>query len=106
MSYLDQLKSENTHQEALSKLTKGGFDSSDRMGERGFSEKKVPVGIEMTTINEHLPKAFELPDSCPLLGGPVPDECRFESKFFKRMTREGVLIFGGPCPLRKVCRIG
>jgi len=103
MSYLEQLKSENTDQGALPKLTKGGFDS---MGERGFSEKKALVGIEMTTINEHLPKAFELPDSCPLLGRPVPDECRFEARFFRRMVQGGTLPGPeGGCPLRQVCRL-
>jgi hypothetical protein len=47
----------------------------------------------------------DLPEACPLLGGPVPNECRFETKFFQRMAREGVFCLGGPCPLRKVCKL-
>jgi hypothetical protein len=45
----------------------------------------------------------ELPKGCPLIGGPVPSECRFETKLFKRMIRQGVLPIGGPCPLHLVC---
>ena len=46
----------------------------------------------------------DLPNRCPLLGGPVPNGCRFESKFFKRMMTEGVLpLPDGCCPLRHIC---
>ena len=46
MSYLEQLKkSENAYPDALSKLTKGGFDSFDSRGERHFPEKKAPCAV-------------------------------------------------------------
>jgi hypothetical protein len=89
MSYLEQLISENTHQGALPKLTKGGFGSFDSTAGRDFLEKRTPT----------------LPPGCPLLGNPVPGHCRFEPKFFQRMTREGVLSFGGQCPIRGACKL-
>jgi hypothetical protein len=50
--------------------------------------------------------AGDLPGGCPLLGGKVPPECRFEPRFFKRMANEGVLpLPDGSCPLRRVCKL-
>ena len=45
MSYLEQLKSENGHPEALPKLSKGGSGSFGSTGERDFPEKKAPVAV-------------------------------------------------------------
>ena len=50
--------------------------------------------------------AWDLPPGCPLLGGQVPDDCRFEARFFERMINEGVLPFDDVgCPLLQVCRL-
>lgn len=46
-----------------------------------------------------------LPEACPLLGGPVPDNCRFEPKFFMRMIHEGALVVGKTCPVLSVCKL-
>ena len=56
-------------------------------------------------LGNELSQGADLPEVCPLLGGSVPDECRFEAKLYRRMVNEGVLQLGGPCPLRKVCRL-
>ena len=45
MSYLEQLKLENTHPEALPKLPEPPFDSFDSRGGRRFPEKKAPVAV-------------------------------------------------------------
>jgi hypothetical protein len=45
MSYLEQLKSENTHPEALPKLPEPPFDSFDSRGKRHFSEKSPSVAV-------------------------------------------------------------
>ena len=60
------------------------------------------------TLPEYAEKQTDsLPKGCPLLGrAPVPAGCRFEKKFFRRMTREGVLKMGGPCPVRRACGMG
>ena len=181
MSYLEQLKLENTHPEALPKLPEPPFDSFDSGGGRHFSEKKAPVAVDLatptgpqplritsmenptpaeidvadailthlaeqpgpvaeaevlatvagdTTFNRNIlnrlvldgivelaapgfyaipsypPKTANLPEGCPLLGGPVPSGCRFDSRLFKRLFNEGVLpLPGGRCPLRNVCKI-
>ncbi len=42
MSYLEQLKSENAHPEALPKLAKPPFDPFGSTGGKVFSEKKAP----------------------------------------------------------------
>jgi hypothetical protein len=49
MSYLEQLKSENTHLGTLSKLPKPPFDSFDSRGRRHFSEKKAPSAVDINT---------------------------------------------------------
>ena len=48
MSYLEQLKSENPSQGALSKLPKPPFDSFDSRGGRHFSEKKAPSAVDIS----------------------------------------------------------
>jgi hypothetical protein len=49
----------------------------------------------------------DLPEGCPLDGWPFPATgCRFHRRIFERLTAEGVLPPGGPCPLRAVCRVG
>lgn len=58
-------------------------------------EKSEPIDQE----------AADLPEGCPLLGGQVPPQCRFEPKFFKRMIHQGVLVVGEPCPLLGVCKL-
>lgn len=58
---------------------------------------------ETESVVQPLSLGSDLPKGCPLIGGPVPPECRFETKLFKRMIRQGVLPIGGPCPLRRVC---
>jgi hypothetical protein len=65
----------------------------------------VAVKVRDDVLKSDKKNMSDLPAGCPLLGCPVPIECRFEPKFFKRMTQEGVLTFGGPCPLRDVCRL-
>lgn len=58
-------------------------------------------------IPDHPPATPDLPERCPLRGGPVPDGCRFEEKLFHRMVREGTLpLPGGRCPLRHTCNEG
>lgn len=54
-----------------------------------------------------VPPAGDLPDQCPLrTGGPVPAECRFHPKLFKRLLAEGALPMpDGSCPLRAVCKL-
>jgi hypothetical protein len=48
-----------------------------------------------------------LPAGCPLDGWPFPETgCRFHRRIFERLTAEGVLPAGGPCPLRRVCKLG
>jgi len=66
------------------------------------------VAVSATEISEnrHPERDLsDLPTACPLIGGPVPNECRFEPKFFKRMIRGGVLAVGEPCPLLAVCKL-
>lgn len=114
MKYLSLLKSENIRQEELPKLPEPPFDSFGSEGGRHFSKNDTAdpapfaVDVKINTgtrtvrvIESHAPAA--LPGGCPLLGGPVPPECRFETKLFKRMIRQGILPIGGPCPLRLVC---
>jgi hypothetical protein len=45
MSYLEQLKSENTYQGAPPKHPKGGYGGFGGEGRRHFSEKKAPVAV-------------------------------------------------------------
>ena len=59
-----------------------------------FAAIKVRSGV-LKSDQEGMP---DLPAGCPLLGGNVPNECRFESRFFRRMTREGAL----PLPARQL----
>lgn len=60
-----------------------------------------PMKNSKGSVDNHL---SDLPDRCPLLGGPVPPGCRFESRFFKRMVSGGTLpLPGGRCPFRDVC---
>jgi len=43
---------------------------------------------------------------CPLVtGGPVPNRCLFEAKFFQRMVRDRVIELTEPCPVQRACRI-
>ena len=89
MNYLEQLKRENMHQGALPKLTKPPFDSFDSMPGKGFLEKTASI----------------LPEKCPIsTGGPVPSECRFAPRLFRRLITEQVLPNPDDgCPLRDVC---
>jgi hypothetical protein len=48
---------------------------------------------------------FELPDGCPLNGGPVPDQCRFHHRLLRRMMAEGAIDPAGGCPLLSICRL-
>ena len=125
MKYLSLLKSENTHQGALSKLPEPPFDSFGSEGRRHFPEKKAadhqapdhqapiavvdidtPTGPRTVHVTGNHAPALDLPIGCPLLGGPVPDGCRFESKLFRRMVAEGILLLhGGRCPLGHICRL-
>jgi hypothetical protein len=53
------------------------------------------------------PRSADLPEACPLLGGPHPAGCRFHPKLLARLVAEGALpLPGGRCPLRAVCRLG
>jgi hypothetical protein len=95
MSYLEMLKnSKNTLNGELPKLPKGGSGSFGSGSSRHFPENKAST-----------PDTWGLPTACPMLDQPVPDECRFEEKLFWRMVNQGVLYPGGPCPLRKVCKL-
>jgi hypothetical protein len=182
MSYLEQLKSENTHPDALPKLPKGAFGCFGCSGGRHFSEKKAQAATDINTgdnprftdaaiyqgepdraavdladrildfivaqpgpvpeaeivtaiggdsllvrnvvrrlavegIAEALPgglygippwppAAPDLPRGCPLTGAPFPATgCRFHRRLFARLVAEGALPTGGPCPLRRVCKL-
>lgn len=131
MSYLEQLKRENMHPHPLPKLPKGGYDSFD--SDRGwqFSEKTPkatpePRKVETTLAHPleaaHPPtetqpirqvrvvlnEVADLPEGCPLrqAGGRHPDGCRFDKKLLARLIGTGTLKLGGPCPVRRACKIG
>lgn len=93
MKYLDMLKSEIAHLQEPSKGSKATYDPFES-----------DVGRHISQKNTENPPKFFLPEDCPLRGGPVPSGCRFQSKFFARMVREGVLPDSdGGCPLFNVC---
>jgi len=120
MSYLEQLKSENTYQGEPPKHPKGTYGGFGGRGERDFSEKKAPVAVvdlatptgprTVIVSGNTAPDrtiAGDLPEGCPLDGWPFPETgCRFHRRIFERLTAEGVLPPGGPCPLRGVCKLG
>jgi hypothetical protein len=58
-------------------------------------------------IPEYPPRPADLPRGCPLTGAPFPATgCRFHRRLFARLVAEGALPTGGPCPLRRVCKLG
>lgn len=58
-------------------------------------------------VPDYPPAPPNLPERCPLRGGPVPAGCRFEARLFKRMVAEGALpLPGGRCPVRHTCKAG
>lgn len=195
MSYLEQLKLENTHSEELPTLTEPPFDGFDSRSRRHFSEKQAPdVVVEINTptgrrsvivasdsdddritgaaiyqgcptpdltnladriltfiagrdgpvsegeiisavasgetivrtllgrlcieglvepvgggryrIPAWPPQPSNLPEGCPILGGPVTGGCRFDPRLFMRLMAEGTLpLPGGRCPYRHICRL-
>jgi hypothetical protein len=74
-----------------------------KTGPNVASVARIAVATPRNEKNE--PDTWGLPVACPMLDQPVPEECRFEPKFFARMYDSGVLLPGGPCPLRKVCKL-
>ncbi len=115
MSYLELLKQENMHHGELTKLTKPPFVSFVSTVGRNFSKNDIPRSAPRTrdmvdslscirTLNDIENQVPELPAECPLLGGPFPVGCKFESRFFKRMVSEGTLpLPDGRCPLQNIC---
>lgn len=94
MKYLSLLKSQKHAPESTDKTAKSPSVCFVSTSDSTFLEK-----------NE-ISEKTHLPSGCPLLGGQVPDECRFEAQFFERMINEGVLPFDDiGCPLLQVCRL-
>jgi hypothetical protein len=65
----------------------------------------LPGGLYQ--IPDYPPPAANLPEGCPLLGGPFPETgCRFHPRLFKTLYEQGVIpLPDGRCPLRNVCKI-
>ena len=80
----------------FSATNKKGPSSSSLKSE---SVKAPPAIVAIVAIDG-------LPTECPFnTGGPCPPGCRFETKLFLRMIREGVLPTDGGCPLLSVCNL-
>lgn len=80
MSYLEQLKLENTHPEALPKLPEPPFDSFDSRGGRHFPEKKAPVAVV----------ALATPDGPRTIEAPGPDRITAAAIYQGQPTPEAI----------------
>jgi hypothetical protein len=86
--------------------TVGQQSFSESPSNKGFTEENTSVPLfKSGGLGQRDSDA--LPDGCPLDGWPFPETgCRFHRRLFERLTAEGVLPAGGPCPLRGVCKLG
>jgi len=75
----------------------------------GFYEKWIErseaLDREQAEPEEGIDNIGDLPQGCPLIGGPVPDGCRFEARLFSRMVQQGTLPVNGGCPIRRGCNL-
>lgn len=72
-----------------------------------FSTLRTNHTHNVENVEEPYQQKQYFPSECPFnTGGKCPPDCRFETKFFYRMVRHGVLPDPAKgCPLRNVCGV-
>jgi hypothetical protein len=73
--------------------------------QRIYNPQKPPVPL-FQSVGLGQRDSSGLPAGCPLDGSTFPETgCRFHRRLFARLVAEGALPTGGPCPLRRVCKL-